>query len=62
MTTPMVTGIQPQVILPTMFRFKAMNLMTRIERDYRDHWESLKKELVLFISTWKEQGLDDPVS
>jgi len=52
MTAPIVTGVQPHEIFPTMLRFKAMDLMTRIERNYNDHWEELKEELKLFISTW----------
>lgn len=36
--------------------------MTRMEKDYMDHWDELKAELELFIKTWREKGLTDPVS
>jgi hypothetical protein len=39
-----------------------MDLMTRMERNYRDHWDELKTELAEFIKTWRAKGLTDVVS
>jgi hypothetical protein len=36
--------------------------MTRMERNYRDHWDELKAELVAFIQEWRAKGLTDAVS
>jgi hypothetical protein len=45
MESPITTGIEPNEFLPTLLRFKAMDLMTRMERNYCDHWDELKAEL-----------------
>lgn len=62
MAGPIVTGVQTQEFLPTLFRFKAMELMTRMESGYMDHWDELKAELPQFVETWKGKGLTDPAS
>ena len=39
-----------------------MDLMTRMESNYRDNWDGLKTELATFIETWRAKGLTDVVS
>jgi len=62
MTDPIVKDIQPHEFFPTVLRFKAMDMMTRMEKNYHDSWEDLKTELALFIKTWNEHGLEDNIS
>jgi len=62
MAGPIVGGVQPSEMLPTLLRFKAMDLMSRMESDYMDHWKKLKVELKNFIKTWREKGLTDATS
>jgi len=62
MAGPITSGVQAHEFLPTLLRFEAMDLMSRMEKDYNDCWDALKAELELFIKTWKEKGLNDPVS
>jgi hypothetical protein len=62
MASPVTTGVDPKEFLPTLLRFKAMDLMTRMERNYRDHWEELKQELADFIKEWNDKGLNDAFS
>ena len=49
MMSSKVTSVEPKEHLSTLFRFKAMDLMTRMERNYRDSWDALKAELEAFI-------------
>jgi len=62
MAGPIVGGVQPNEMLPTLLRFKAMDLMSRMESNYMDHWVDLSVELENFIKTWKEKGLTDATS
>jgi hypothetical protein len=62
LTDPIVTGVQPHEFMPTVLRFKAMDMMSRMESSYHDSWDDLKAELALFIKTWKEHDLNDEVS
>lgn len=59
MTSNVVTGVDPKEMLPTIFRFKAMELLTKIESTYHDHWDQLKQELADFIKEWESKGLTD---
>jgi len=52
MTDPIVSGLKPQEFFPTVLRFKAMDLMSRMESNYNDSWDALKDELALFIKNW----------
>jgi len=62
MAGPIVVGVQPQEMLPTLLRFKAMDLMSRMESDYMDRWVYLRVEIVDFIKSWIEKGLTDATS
>jgi len=39
-----------------------MSLMTKMYTYYKKDWEKIKKEVELFIKTWKAKNLTDEVS